>query len=335
MTGAAGVRPTRRDDWSRGRPDHDTKLVMTRITRSLLSISILAILASSALAQSTAKSPESKLFDAAKLIEDIRVLSADDMEGRSADRPSISKARDYIKKRFGEVDLKPVEQEFDVKTRGQQTSAKGVNFIATIPGKKQPAKYIVVTAHYDHLGVRNGEIFNGADDNASGTAALFAIASYFKKNQPEHSLIFVAFDAEEKGLVGAFHFVANPPVQKESIVLNVNMDMISRNDKGELYAAGAFSYPHLKPILEKVQKKAPVKLRLGHDDPKLGMGDWTNQSDQAAFHAAKIPFIYFGVEDHKDYHKATDDFDGIQPEFYVRAVETILEAIGDLDKGLK
>ncbi len=115
-------------------------------------------------------------------------------------------------------------------------------------------------------------------------------------------------------------------------MLNVNMDMISRNDKGELYAAGAFHYPHLRPALEAAQKKATVKLLLGHDDPATGRDNWTSQSDQAAFHAAKIPFVYFGVEDHPDYHKPTDDFANIQPEFYVRAVETIITAIRELGK---
>jgi Zn-dependent M28 family amino/carboxypeptidase len=305
-----------------------------RITRALFLPIIFAAVASSAVAQTAVKAPESKLFDAGKMIEDVRTLSADDMQGRRTEQPAIAKARDYVKKRFTEVGLKVTEQEFEVRGRGLPTPAKGINYLASIQGKTKASKYIVITAHYDHLGVRDGEIFNGADDNASGTAALFAIASYFKKHQPEHSLIFVALDAEEKGLVGARHFVANPPVAKESIVLNVNMDMISRNDKGELYAAGAFSYPHLKPILENAQKKAGVKLLLGHDDPKLGMGDWTNQSDQAAFHAAKIPFIYFGVEDHKDYHKSTDDFAGIQPEFYVKAVETIAVALQELDRSL-
>ena len=256
------------------------------------------------------------------------------MEGRSTDRLSIGKAREYIKKRFVEVGLTPTDQTFDVRVRGQETPAKGVNFVATIRGKSKASKYIVVTAHYDHLGVRSGEVFNGADDNASGTAALFAIASNFKKDQPEHSLIFVALDAEERGLVGARYFVANPPVPKESIVLNVNMDMISRNDKGELYASGSRAYPQLKPALEKAQKMGGVKLILGHDDPATGHDDWTNQSDQAAFHAAKIPFVYFGVEDHKDYHKSTDDFANIQPAFYVKAVETILEAIKSLDSEL-
>lgn len=311
---------------------------MLRYNKALLALAIFGV-AAMAIPQTAAKAPESKLFNAGTLIEDIRTLSADDMEGRSADRPSITKAREYVKKRFVESGLKPFgsayEQEFEIRGRGQAGAVKGINYVGLIEGKAKADKYIVITAHYDHLGVRNGEIFNGADDNASGTAALFAIASYFKKHQPEHPLIFVALDAEERGLVGARNFVANPPVPKGSIVLNVNMDMIGRNDRGELYAAGTFSYPQLKPILEKVQAKAGVKLLLGHDDPKLGMGDWTNQSDQAAFHAAKIPFIYFGVEDHKDYHRSTDDFAGIQPEFYVKAVKTIAEAVVAFDKELK
>lgn len=310
---------------------------MVRFNKALLAAVIFTI-ASTAMAQTAAKAPESKLFDAGKLIEDVRTLSADDMEGRSPERPSMAKARAYVKKRFAESGLKPIgtafEQEFEIRGRGEAGTIKGVNFVGSITGKKKADKYIVITAHYDHLGVRNGEVFNGADDNASGTAALFAIASYFAKNQPDHSLIFVALDAEEKGLVGARHFVANPPVPKESLVLNVNMDMIGRNDKGELYASGSRIYPQLRPALEKAQKTAGVKLLLGHDDPSTGRDDWTNQSDQAAFHAAKIPFIYFGVEDHKDYHKSTDDFSGIQPEFYVKAVETIVEAVKKMDSGL-
>ena len=274
--------------------------------------------------------PESKMFDAGQLLRDVHVLSADDMEGRSADRPAMQKARDYVEKRFRESGLQPTKQELEIKQRG--TVLKGVNFVGQIKGRKDPDKYIIITAHYDHVGINGGEIYNGADDNASGTAALFAIASYFKKNPPDHSLIFVAFDAEEKGLDGARFFVSNLPVKKESILLNVNMDMISRNDKGELYAVGTYHYPQLKPALEAVQQKSKIKLLLGHDRPEQGQDDWTGQSDHAAFHREKLPFVYFGVEDHKDYHKPTDDFANIQPEFYVRAVETIIEAVRAFDK---
>ena len=281
---------------------------------------------------SVSTGPESKMFDAARLLKDIETLSADDMEGRSADRPSIQKARDYVEQRFKESGLQPVRQVFDIKERGSSEVLKGVNFVGQIKGKKAAEKYIIITAHYDHEGIKKGEIYNGADDNASGTAALFAVASYFRKHQPDHTLIFVAFDAEELGLFGARHFVSNLPVKKESILLNINMDMISRSDKNELYAVGTSHYPRLKPALEEAQKRSKIKLLLGHDDPKLGHDDWTGQSDQAAFHREKIPFIYFGVEDHKDYHKPTDDFANIQPEFYVRAVETILSAVLNFDK---
>jgi hypothetical protein len=296
-------------------------LIMRRFAALTAVVFITATVASAQLAVGKRVAdddgPRSKKFDAVQLLKDVEYLASDELEGRSADRPSIAKAREYVEKRFRESGLQPIgesyRQEFAI-TRRDGEPLPGVNYVGMVKGSKLPDKYIVITAHYDHVGIRNGEIYNGADDNASGTAALFAIASYFKKHQPRHSLIFVALDAEERGLQGARHFVANLPVAKESILLNVNMDMLSRSDKGELYAAGTFHYPQFKPVLEAVQKKAGVKLLLGHDRPELGRDDWTNQSDHAAFHREKIPFIYFGVEDHADYHRPTDEYANIQPE---------------------
>ncbi len=289
--------------------------------------------------QTKVSTPTSKVVNAKQLINDIETLAADEMRGRGAGSPEIVKAREFVEKRFKESGLKPLEtsylQEFPLRNRNNVEAGKGTNVIGVIKGRKTPEKYIVITAHYDHVGVQNGEIYNGADDNASGTAALFALAEYFNKKRPANSLLFVAFDAEERGLQGARHFVNNLPVKKESILLNINMDMISRSDKSELYAVGTFHYPLLKPHLEKIAKRAPVKLLFGHDRPELGRDDWTNQSDHAAFHQAKIPFIYFGVEDHEDYHRPTDDFENIDQKFYVKAVETILSAVKEMDKNLK
>ncbi len=299
-------------------------------------LSIVLFSVSCLIAQSDlATRPSSKFFDAARLIHDLKELSSDEMEGRSADLPSMQKARDYVERRLSESGVSPFrstfKQEFEFAVRRSNLKLKGVNFVGEIKGKRAD-KYIVISAHYDHDGIRDGKIYNGADDNASGTAALFAIAEYFRKHKPSHSLIFTVFDAEEKGLVGSRHFVQNLPVNKEKIVLNVNLDMVSRGDKGELYAAGTFLYPNLIPAMKAAQKKAGVKLLLGHDDPKLGRDDWTNQSDHASFHREKIPFIYFGVEDHPDYHKPTDDFEKVPQAFYVKAVETIIESIKALDK---
>ena len=283
--------------------------------------------------------PKSKIIDAKRLIKDVEYLSSDKLKGRETGTAESAIARKYVLERFKESGIKAFNQKylqrFSFTNRRKTKEYKGVNVVGFIKGKSEPNKYIVITAHYDHVGVKQGKIYNGADDNASGTAALFAIAKYFEKNRSKNSLIFVAFDAEEKGLRGARHFVDNLPVKKEDILLNINMDMISRNDKNELYAAGTFHYPNFKPYLKKVQKNATVRLRLGHDDPKLGRDDWTSQSDHGAFHRKKIPFIYFGVEDHKDYHKPSDDFENIQPKFYVNAVEAIVLVVKSIDQDYK
>jgi Zn-dependent M28 family amino/carboxypeptidase len=288
--------------------------------------------------KTVADAPSSKIINAKQLLRDIETLSADDMQGRGIGTAGGAKAREYVVAQFRKVGLKSFDpsylQPFDFTGRSG-AKVNGVNVIGYIEGKNNPEKYIVITAHYDHVGIQKGEIYNGADDDASGTAALFALANYFKEKRPSHSIIFVAFDGEESGLRGSRKFVAEPPVKKESIVLNVNLDMVARNDKNELYAAGTYHYPMFKPLLEAIAKDAKVKLLLGHDRPELKSNDWTSQSDHFAFHQAKIPFIYFGVEDHKDYHKPTDDFVNINQAFYVHAVETILEAVKSFDRDLK
>ena len=110
------------------------------------------------------------------------------------------------------------------------------------------------------------------------------------------------------------------------------MDMISRSEKNELYAVGTFHYPLLKAHV--TTTNPDIKILFGHDEPVTGKDDWTNLSDQAAFHAKKIPFLYFGVEDHADYHKPTDDFKNIDKEFYQNAVGAILEVVKNIDRSV-
>jgi Zn-dependent M28 family amino/carboxypeptidase len=303
-----------------------------KFVRSFL-ILVLALSIVSAQKSSVQKSPaapESKTLDAARLLRDIEILSADDMEGREAGTAGGEKARAFVARRFAEVGIKPFKDGYlQAFKLGKRRAANVVGFIE---GGKYKNRYAVVSAHYDHVGINEGEIFNGADDNASGVAALLALAEYFKKNKPEHTIIFAAFDAEEAGLVGARAFVAAPPVSIKNIALNINLDMVSRSEKNELFAAGTFHYPQLKKPVEKAARGSKIKLLFGHDRPEDGGDDWTTQSDHAAFHAVKIPFVYFGVENHRDYHRPSDDFARIDPEFFVRAVETILEAVKNLDK---
>ena len=189
--------------------------------------------------------------------------------------------------------MTPVDGSFEVpfsfNRNGVET--KGVNIVGTCRGSgagQRPvdgptvAPVMVVSAHYDHLGVRDGAIYHGADDNASGVAVMLALARQCQRTPWTHDVVFVAFDAEEMGLQGARAFVAAPPMAKERIALNVNLDMVSRSATKEIYVAGTYHRPALKPLLEPVAARAPIKVLFGHDQPKGqagGVDDWTTQSD--------------------------------------------------------
>ena len=272
------------------------------------------------------------------LMTHVRALAADSMEGRAIGTPGGERARAYVLRAFRDAGLRPFGDAFEAPfaTAGRDgRERRGVNVVGHVRGRTNPERYLVVSAHYDHVGVRDGATYNGADDNASGTGALIELARWFAAHPPEHSLIFAAFDGEEVGLIGAGAFVRQPPVPAERIVLNVNMDMVGRNARNELYAAGASHYPFLRPYLDSVAARAPITLRLGHDDPNgPRQDDWTTQSDQGQFHRARIPFVYFGVEDHPDYHRPTDDAERLAPAFYAGAAATVLDAVRTLDRNL-
>jgi Zn-dependent M28 family amino/carboxypeptidase len=276
--------------------------------------------------------------DAGQLMRDVEVLAADDMEGRLAGAPSGARAREYVLRRFKETGLPAFggsyEYPFSFQARGIPDPRTGINLLGLIRGTARPDRYIVVTAHYDHIGIRDGQVFNGADDNATGVAAILAVARYFLKRPPQTSLIIAAVDGEEGGLRGSRALLANGPLKKESIVMNVNIDMIGRDAKNVLYAVGTHHYPQLKPLLEGVAQP-PVELRLGHDLPGTKAEDWTNSSDHAAFHQAGIPFIYFGVEDYENHHKASDDAGTIQRELFAAATGTVIAALERLTRELK
>ena len=275
--------------------------------------------------------------DTATVMGDVRALAADSMEGRAAGSEGGGRARRYIVRRLEAIGVEPLAAGYAMPftfERGDET-VEAVNLVGRVPGRSPEGPVMVVTAHYDHVGVQGGEIFNGADDNASGVAGLLEIARRLVADPLEHTVILAALDAEEMGLRGAREFVASPPVPLERIAVVVNMDMIARGDRGELYAAGAYHYPFLRPLLAEVAAQAPVTLLLGHDSPDLGPAqDWTLLSDHGAFHEAGIPFVYFGVEDHPDYHSPTDDVERIDPDFFVGAVETVAAAVERLDHTL-
>lgn len=294
--------------------------------------SLLLLWAVSAQAQSS--------IDSTRLLTDIQTLSSDKFEGRMAGTRGSRLAQFYLIDRFKNIGLTPYHDTYEYPFYFQMGDRKimGTNLLGYIKGKSDAA--IVVSAHYDHLGIKAGVaedgIFNGADDNASGVGGLLAIMAYYSRHQPEHTMIFAAFDGEEEGLQGAKAFVQQPPVPINSIVLNINMDMIGRNDKHELYVCGLTQFPELKTFVDDgVRTGGPVRLLSGHDKPEEGHNNWINQSDHYEFYKLKIPILYFGVEDHPDYHRQSDEFTGIMPSFYYQAVQKVLSVLESADHGLK
>ena len=278
--------------------------------------------------------------DSTRAMEELRFLSSDSLEGRRTGEPGNAMARDFIVAAFRDAGLQAPEggfvQPFEFTPRRDTTRViQGANVVGYAPGTEPAAGAMVLTAHFDHVGVRDGEVYNGADDNASGTVALMSIARYVVKSPLRHSVVFAALDGEEMGLQGARAFVAAG--WPGNIVVNVNMDMVARSDS-LLFASGTYHYPQLRPFLQSIERRGPVVLRFGHDQPEVegveGEDDWTNSSDQGAFHAVGIPFVYFGVEDHEDYHRPTDDFERIDPAFFINAIRTVLAGVLAFDEGL-
>ena len=301
---------------------------------------------------SAAKATAAHYVDRDQLMRDVSTLSGPEFEGRRTGTPGGVKARQWIARQFMTIGLTPAgDQGYLQPFSFTHRSVRGLvapgrpfiteyrdaaNVIGRLLGSGTGKRAIIVSAHYDHLGVQNGALYHGADDNASGVAALLAVARYFTAHEPRHPVTFAAFDAEELGLRGARAFVESRPDARSAIV-NVNLDMVSRNDRNEIFAAGTYHSNVFKPMLDDVQTRSSVKIRFGHDRPPYlagGAEDWTGESDHGAFHAAGVPFIYFGVEDHADYHKPTDTADKIDRRFFGAAADMIVDAIRTFDARL-
>ena len=319
----------------------------------LLSLGAVALLAQAPLvAQATtaaAIATPARYVDRAQLMRDVETLAAPAFDGRRTGTPGAMRARQWLVDRFRAIGVTPggtreYLQPFTFSARDTRAASPGdrparadsaaANVIGRLSGRDPRARILIVTAHYDHLGTRGGVLYPGADDNASGVAVLLAAARHFARNPPRHPMLFAALDAEEAGLRGARALVNSALVSARAVAMNINLDMTSRNDSNEIYAAGTSYAPWLTPLLQDVQTRASVHILFGHDRPmdrRDAPEDWTDASDHAPFHAAGIPFVYFGVEDHADHHRATDTADRIDTRFFGDAADMIVEALRTFD----
>ena len=292
--------------------------------------------------------PMTAHVEAASLLLDVKRLADPAMQGRQMDTPGAARARAYIEQRFLEIGVAPFAGGFkrrfthaptrgyrfwEAEFRNPPRRQQGVNIIGFIRGSEFPQQFLVLTAHYDHLGTKDGVIFPGADDNASGVAALLAVASDLKAKPPRHSVLLAALDGEEPGLLGAYALLRSPPVPLRAMLVDINLDMLSRSRAGELNISGLYANPQLQPITDALRATAVPMLLYGHDHPRpfWDQGDWTRSSDHGPFHEAGIPFLYLGVEDHVDYHSPSDTFENMDQPFYIAVVNTVIDLVGALD----
>ena len=246
----------------------------------------------------------------------ISFLSTDKMKGRGTGSKEVAKAANYIQKQFKKYGLTPkgehsYRQSFTAKVR-RVVVADSIRQADNVIGyiDNQAPYTIVIGAHYDHLGTGHqgsskdslgvGKIHNGADDNASGVAGLLELARIYATNEIQESfnLLFIAFGAEELGLVGSRYFTENPTIPLESIHWMLNMDMIGRYNSDNGVAVIGYG----------TSSKFPVIFEGITSDIRFNLSkDGNGGSDQTSFYRKNIPVLFFHTGGHEDYHMPTDD----------------------------
>ena len=246
----------------------------------------------------------------------ITTLAADDMQGRRIFTPGIEKAAKFIEDEFRKIGLDPLPGNAGYRQQvtmvGSAPPAQPLfNVAGVIPGKSKPEEYVVFSAHYDHLGIRKSmesdSIYNGADDDASGTTAVIALADYFKKiNNNERTLIFVAFTAEELGGYGSQHF--SKQLNPDKVVAMFNIEMIGKQSKFGANSAfiTGFERSDFGPILQKSLTDTKFSF---HPDPYPTQRLFY-RSDNATLARLGVPAHTIStvqIDTDKFYHQVTDE----------------------------
>lgn len=249
-----------------------------------------------------------------------------DGASRAAEHIAAQLAKLPVKPAFGDTYFQPIPWLLTTPRADGKTSV-GRNVGAMIPGA-DPAvadEWIILAAHYDHLGVKNGKVHPGADDNATGVAMLLEVAEAFAlgASKPRRSVFFVFFDLEEFGLQGSTHFAAHPPRPYRQLKAMLVADIIGRSMAGvmdeHLFVLGSETSPELTQLSKAVLPEADLAIaRLGAD--LVG-----TRSDYGPFRDRKTPFLFFTTGVHQDYHRSTDLPDRINYEKLGRGSRWILE----------
>lgn len=313
------------------------------ISRLSLQLSIVAVVLAPQIACSQrAPAPDEGAINEALIKRHINVIADDSMLGRNTPSRGLDLTAAYIAAQFKRLGLKPggdsgtYIQRYPLKKPGAAAprpagldhdpnsapNAVGI-LIGTDPALRD--EYIVMSAHMDHVGVNSAHpkdsIWNGADDDASGTAGVLALAEAFATEPPKRSIIFLTVSGEEHGLWGSAWFAANPPVPIGKIVANLNLDMIGRNWKDSIVVIGQ-EHSDLGATLHKV---AAANRELGITpirDP-WPQENFFGRSDHYNFARRGVPALFFFNGTHEDYHEPSDSPDKIDAEKASRIVKLV------------
>lgn len=273
-------------------------------------------------------------FPGSQVRADVEFLSADRLEGRGTGYPGADLAAEYIAGRFEALGLRQVGelsgwfQSYQISPSAPAVHGSEIggrtsrNVVALLPGRDAglSAEYLIIGAHYDHLGRggsgsrdpdSTGVVHNGADDNASGVAALLEIARQLSGSRPARTILFVAFSGEELGLLGSTAFVKSTPVPMERVVAMLNFDMVGRLREDRLIVNGVETATEFRPLLDSLNRTFNFSLTAA--------GGGYGPSDHAAFTPAGRPVLHFFTGTHEEYHRTSDD----SPLINVEGIERI------------
>ncbi|MBI1723117.1 MAG: M20/M25/M40 family metallo-hydrolase [Gemmatimonadetes bacterium] len=272
-----------------------------------------------AVAQQPAITPE-------MLARHIHVLAHDSMRGRATPSPELEKAAAYVEEVFRGAGLGPAgdggayQQRFPLRPSAASGDPSAPNVVGLLGGRDPVLRgeYVVVVAHMDHLGIgrseRGDSIRNGADDNASGTAGVLALAAAFGRQvtRPRRSILFLVVSGEERGMLGSRYFVAHPTVPFERIVGLVNLDMISRNRPDSVFLNG-WGKSTISGLVRRLAAEHP-ELGLGVGPDVQDRPQTPADSDHWPFQRRGVPYIFFYTGEHGDYHGPTDHAERTDPD---------------------
>ena len=278
---------------------------------------------------------------AEELKEHLYTFASDEFEGRETGEPGQKKAAEYLKNEYKSLELPSPLGDDDYYQEVPNSYFRGnikptENVVAFLKGSEKPDEILVISSHYDHVGVNDkGEVYNGADDDGSGTVGILEIAEAFVKASkdgytPKRSILFLNVTGEEKGLVGSKYYTDEPIFPLANTVANLNIDMIGRidpaheGDENYVYLIGSDKLStDLHNLSEEVNKKY-INLDLDYkyndeNDPNR----FYYRSDHYNFAKNNIPIIFYFNGTHADYHRVTDTPDKIEYDLLAKRAKLV------------